>query len=448
MAYRLCTGLHEGARMVPFSMKTGDTARRTGNRILEYWRMLGPGLVTGAADDDPSGIATYSQAGAAYGLQLIWMALFTLPMAIVVQEMCARIGLVTGRGLGENIRRVFPKPVIYACMALLFAANTFNIAADISAMAGGIQLLIPGLNSIVIILTFALLSLALQIFLSYPLYARYLKVLALVLLSYVATGLIVHLDWGQVLAHTIIPSITFSKDQIFLVCAILGTTISPYLFFWQTSQEVEEEVEEGRTSIRSRKGSSDAEIRAMRVDVVSGMFVSELVMFFIIAVCAATLFTHGITNIQTAADAAAALRPLAGEWAYLLFSLGIIGTGLLSIPVLTGSSAYALSEAFHWHEGLSKKMRQAHGFYGIIIVSMAVAIAIDLMGIDPIKALIWSAVGNGIVAPVILFFIMWIASDKKTMGSRANKPSTSIIGWLITGLMAAAGVAAIVSIFA
>src|SRR5665213_1328732 len=344
--------------MAPPAMKKGEQKKnRTGNRILAYWRMLGPGLVTGAADDDPSGIATYSQTGAAYGLQLIWMALFTLPMAIIVQEMCARIGLVTGRGLGENIRRAFPKPILYICMVLLFAANTFNIAADISAMAGGIQLLVPGLNFVFIVVAFAVLCLGLQIFLSYPLYSRYLKILALVLLSYVATGLIIHLNWGDVLSHTVLPSITFSKDQIFLVCAILGTTISPYLFFWQTSQEVEEDIEKGRTTVQKRKGSSDAEIRSMRVDVISGMFVSELVMFFIIAVCASTLFTHGITTIQTAAQAAAALRPLAGDWAYLLFALGIIGTGLLSIPVLAGSSAYALAETFHWHEGLSKKLK-------------------------------------------------------------------------------------------
>jgi NRAMP (natural resistance-associated macrophage protein)-like metal ion transporter len=417
-------------------------------RIERYWRMLGPGLVTGAADDDPSGIATYSQMGAAYGLQLIWMSLFTLPMAIVVQEMCARIGLETGRGLAENIRRSFPKSVLYLCMALLFAANTFNIAADISAMAGGVQLLVPGLNFVAVVIAFALLCLGLQIFLSYPLYARFLKILALILLSYVATGLIIHLDWPDVLRHTLIPSITFSRNQIFLICAILGTTISPYLFFWQTSQEVEEEVEKGETSIKARKGSTDGDIRSMRVDVMSGMFVSELVMFFIIAVCASTLFTHGVTTIQTAADAATALRPLAGEWAYLLFALGIIGTGMLSIPVLAGASAYAVAETFHWHEGLSKKMRQAEGFYGVIIISMIVAVAIDLLGINPISALIWSAVGNGIAAPVILFFIMRLAGSKQVMGKRANNRYTSLVGWLITGLMGVAGVAAIVSLFA
>lgn len=416
-------------------------------RIGRYWGLLGPGLVSGAADDDPSGIATYSQTGSAYGFQLLWMSLFSFPMAFAVQEMCARIGMVTGRGLAENIRRTFPKPILYTCMVLLFAANTFNIAADISAMAGSIQLLVPGINFVAMMLAFTLVSLFLQIFLSYPLYARYLKFLALVLLSYVVTGLIIHMDWGAALTHTLIPSMTFSKDQIFLVCGILGTTISPYLFFWQASQEIEEEEEHGHTTLRSRRGSSDLEIRNMRIDVVTGMFFSELVMFFIIAVCAMTLFTHGITNIKTAADAAAALRPLAGDGAYLLFAIGVIGVGLLSIPVLAGSSAYAISEAFHWHEGLSKKMRQAGGFYGVIILSMIVAIGIDLVGIDPIKALIWSAVGNGVVAPVILFFIMRMTDDKRIMGHRTNSRLGSAFGWIITSIMAVAGVAAIASFF-
>jgi len=422
-------------------------SRRIEEKFKRYWRVLGPGLVTGAADDDPSGIATYSQTGAAYGFQLLWMALFTLPIAIVVQEMCARIGLVTGRGLAENIRRAFPKPLLYLAMVLLFAANTFNIAADISAMAGSVRLLWPSASSLAFVIAFALASLGLQIFLSYPLYSQYLKVLALALLSYVAAGFIVHLDWGVVLMHTVIPSITFSKSQIFILCAILGTTISPYLFFWQASQEVEEDIEHGRTSLRARRGSSPAEISNMRVDVISGMFFSELVMFFIIAVCASTLFAHGITNITTASDAAAALRPLAGEWAYLLFALGIIGTGLLSIPVLAGASAYAIAETFHWHEGLSNKMRQAEGFYGVIIVSILVAVGIDLVGIDPIKALIWSAVGNGIVAPVILCFIVILASSKKVMGNHTNARSTTVVSWLIVGMMAVAGVAALWSLF-
>jgi NRAMP (natural resistance-associated macrophage protein)-like metal ion transporter len=417
------------------------------NKIKSYWRLLGPGLVTGAADDDPSGIATYSQTGAQYGLQLIWMALFTLPLAYVVQEICARLGMVTGRGLGENIRRGYAKPVLYVCITLLFAANTFNIGADIAAMAGGIQLLIPAANTLALVIAFALLSLWLQIYLSYPLYARYLKFLALVLLSYVATGFLVHLDWKDVAIHTFIPSLAFSKDQVFLVCAILGTTISPYLFFWQSSQEVEEEEEKGRSTVDMRRGASNQELKEMRIDVFAGMFVSELVMFFIIAVCAATLFAHGVTDIQTAADAARALRPLAGAWAELFFAVGIIGTGLLSVPVLAGASAYAIAETFQWEEGLSKKWYQARGFYAVIIVSMLAAVGINILGIDPIKALLYSAVGNGIVAPVILFFVMRLSSDVEVMGGNVNGRSTTVTGWLITVLMALSSIGTLIYLF-
>ncbi|MDB5238572.1 MAG: natural resistance-associated macrophage protein [Candidatus Kaiserbacteria bacterium] len=420
---------------------------RVANKLKSYWKILGPGLVTGAADDDPSGIATYSQTGAQYGLQLVWMALFTLPLAYVVQEICARIGMVTGEGLGDNIRKTYARPVVYACMILLFAANTFNIGADISAMASGVQLLVPQLNTLVLIFAFALLCLWLQVYLSYPLYSRYLKILALVLLSYIVTGFLVHLNWKDVAFHTVVPALSFSKDQIILVCAILGTTISPYLFFWQSSQEVEEEKEEGRETVAQRKGATAKELKDMRIDVAAGMFISELVMFFIIAVCAATLFAHGVTNIQTAADAAKALRPLAGAWAELLFAVGIIGTGLLSVPVLAGASAYAIAEAFRWREGLAKKFGQAQGFYMVIVVSMLAAVAIDILGIDPIKALLYSAVGNGIVAPVVLFFIMRISSDKKIMGTNANRPMTQVVGWGITAIMAAASITTLIFLF-
>ncbi len=414
-------------------------------KLSHYWQLLGPGLVSGAADDDPSGIATYSQTGARYGLQLLWLSLYTLPMAIVVQEMCARIGIVTGRGLTENIRLQYPKWVLYMSISLVFAANTFNIAADIAAMAAGIELLIPGISIMASVVAFALVSLALQIFLSYPLYSRYLKFLALVLLSYIATGFLVHLNWVDVLYRTIVPTIVFSKDQLFLICAILGTTISPYLFFWQSSQEVEEEIGKGRVTIAARKGASKSDISDMRIDVVSGMFISELVMFFIIAVCAATLFTQGNINIDTAADAATALRPLAGDWAYFLFAIGIIGTGLLSVPVLAGASAYAVAETFHWHEGLSKRMRKAQGFYLVIIISMVIAIIINMLHINPIKTLIYSAVANGIVAPIILFFVMSMSSNKKIMGAHVNALSTNIIGWLIVIVMGRAGLAAVAS---
>ncbi len=420
---------------------------RLRNRLTRYWRLLGPGLVTGAADDDPSGIATYSQTGAQYGLQLIWMSLFILPMAVVVQEMCARIGMVTGRGLGENIRREYPRSILYLCVVLLLGANTFNIAADIGAMAKAVQLLVPALGFPFLVSMFVVLSIVLQVFTSYKTYARYLKYLSLVLLAYVVTGFLVRLDWGAVLMHTLIPTIVFSKDQIFLICAIMGTTISPYCFFWQSSQEIEEEIEGGRSTLESREGSSDVEIRDMRIDVWSGMFFSEIIMFFIIAVCAGTLFAHGETNIQTAADAAAALRPLAGDWAYLLFAVGIIGIGLLSIPVLAGSSAYAVAETFSWREGLYNKPREAYAFYAVIVASMLIALTLNFVGIDPIKALIYSAVANGIVSPVMLFFIVRLSNNVEVMGERVNRTSTNVIAWFITGVMGLAGIAAIVSLF-
>lgn len=415
--------------------------------MRRYWTMLGPGLVTGAADDDPSGIATYSQAGALYELQLIWLSLYTLPLTIVIQEMCARIGMVSGRGLAENIRREYPKPVLYICVVLLLAANTFNIGADLGAMAASVQLFSPVVDFTLIVVMFALFSMLLQIFTPYRIYARYLKYLALVLLSYVATGLIIGLDWRAVLTHTIIPSISFSKESIFLICAVLGTTISPYLFFWQSSQEVEEEIKGGHATLQARAGATATDIRDMRIDVWSGMFISNLVMFFIIAVCASTLFAHGIGGIETVADAAAALRPLAGDWATILFALGIIGTGMLSIPVLAGANGYALAETFHWHEGLYRKFRGAHGFYLTIAASMIVALALNFTGIDPIKALIYSAVANGIVSPVVLYFIVRISSDAKIMGVHVNGRMIHVIGWSTVIIMAVAGISVIASFF-
>jgi len=415
--------------------------------VKRYWQMLGPGLVTGAADDDPSGVATYSQTGALYGLQLIWLSLYTLPLTIVIQEMCARIGMVSGRGLAENIRREYSKPVLYVLVALLLGANTFNIGADLGAMAASVQLLSPAFNFALAVLGFAIFSTALQIFTPYRLYARYLKYLALVLLSYVATGLIVGLDWGEVLARTIVPSMEFSKNSIYIICAVLGTTISPYLFFWQTSQEVEEEIKDGHVTLRAREGATDTDIRDMRIDVWSGMFISNIVMFFIIAVCAATLFAHGVTGINTAAEAAAALKPLAGDWASVLFAFGIIGTGLLSIPVFAGANGYALAETFHWHEGLYKDLRSALGFYVTIAASMVVALGLNFVGIDPIKALIYSAVANGIVSPIILFFIVRLSSDPKIMGHRVNGRAVNIIGWFTVVVMAVAGIATIISLF-
>lgn len=413
------------------------------NKPLRYWNDLGPGLTTGASDDDPSGIATYSQAGAQYGFQLLWLAGFTFPLMAVVQEMCARLGLVTGRGLAANIRRHYPKWVLYACTFLLFTANTLNIGADLGAMAKATQLLVPQWNFFWLIIFFTFISLGLQIFIPYGRYAKYLKYLALILLAYVLSALMTNLDWGRVLSNAVIPSITFSKEQIILICAILGTTISPYLFFWQTSQEVEEEIMKGKITIQLREGTTDGEVRKMRKDVWSGMFLSNFVMFFIIAATAATLFSNGITNITTAADAARALRPLAGEQAYLLFALGIIGAGLLAVPVLAGSASYAISESFGWKFGLHRLLKEAYSFYGVIIFSMIIGLLINFIGFDPIKALIYSAVANGLVAPIMLVLIVLMSSNKKIMGEKVNHPLTTGLGWFITGVMTLASLATV-----
>jgi NRAMP (natural resistance-associated macrophage protein)-like metal ion transporter len=412
-----------------------------------FWRSLGPGLITGAADDDPSGIATYSQTGAQYGFQLLWFAGFTFPLMAVVQEMCARIGLTTGRGLAGNIRINYPKWVLYSCALLLFIANTLNIGANVGAMAAAVQLLQPNIHFGLAVVGFTLFCMLLQIFTPYEQYAKYLKYLVLVLFSYVITAFLVNIDIKELLFHTFVPSITFDKDQLFLITAILGTTISPFLFFWQTSHEVEEEILHGKTSLRLREGTTNKEIRKMRFDVWVGMFVSNAVMYFIIATCAAVLYSNGVNNIETAADAAAALQPLAGDYAFWLFSFGIIGMGLLSIPVLAGSAAYTVAESFNWKSGLYRKLHQARAFYGIIILSMLIGMFINFIGIDPIKMLIYSAVVNGLVAPVILFLIVQMTSNKRVVKERVNHPFVAALGWYTTGLMALCGVATIISFF-
>ncbi len=413
----------------------------------DYWHTLGPGLTTGASDDDPSGIATYSQAGARYGFQLSWLALFTFPLMGVVQEMCARIGLVTGRGLAANIRIFYSKKVLYAAATFLFVANTFNIGADLGAMAQAAQLLAPEVNFYVFLIGFALISVLLQIFTTYARYARYLKYLALVLFSYMLSALSVRLDWHALLTATIVPSIEFSREQILLLCAILGTTISPYLFFWQTSQEVEEEILKGEKTIAARQRSvTPKEISRMRTDVWSGMFISNLVMFFIIAACAATLFASGVTNIETAADAAAALKPIAGNAAYWFFALGIIGTGMLAIPVLAGASSYALAESFGWRQGLYRTLDQAKAFYGVIIIAMVLGVLMNMTGIDPVKALIYSAVLNGVIAAPILALIVRLSSSKRVMGDYKNARWRTAVGWLTVALMAVSGIAALATL--
>lgn len=416
-------------------------------KTKDYWHMLGPGLTTGASDDDPSGIATYSQTGAQFGYQFLWLSAWTFPLMAMVQEMCARIGLVTGRGLAHNIRVFFSKRVLHMCTILLFAANTFNIGANLGAMAKAVQLLQPQFNFAALVIGFALFSLLLQIFTPYVRYAKYLKWLALILLSYILSSLLANLDWGDIAKHAVIPDFSFTKEHIFILCAILGTTISPYLFFWQTSQEVEEQILQGKTTVHQRRGFTDPkDVKSMRIDVWSGMFLSNIVMFFIIAACGGILFPNGITEITSAAQAAEALRPFAGDATYFLFAIGIIGTGLLAIPVLAGSSSYALAESFGWKEGLYRNLQQAYAFYGVIIISMLVGLGINFIGIDPIKALIYAAIGNGLVAPIILFMIVLISSNKKVMGRWRNRPFVTFIGWVVFGLMAIAGVATIAAL--
>ncbi len=410
-----------------------------------YWNMLGPGITTGASDDDPSGIATYSQTGAQYGFQFLWLAPLTFPLMAVVQEMCARIGLASGRGLAANLRKFFPRWVLLLVTSLLFIANAFNIGADLGAMAEATRLLFPQVPTWVFLVFFTFLSLLLQIYASYERYARYLKWMALVLLAYVvAVFLVPSINWSDVAASTVIPHIKFEKEQIILVTAILGTTISPYLFFWQTSQEVEEDILAGQTTLKERQQSTSKEvIHRMRIDVWSGMFLSNLVMFFIILLCGAVLHTSGLTHITTAAEAAAALKPLGGSNASLLFTFGIVGTGLLAVPVLAGSSSYALAETFGWKEGLYRSLNQAYSFYGILIISMLIGLGANFIGIDPVDALIASAVVNALVAPLVLIPIVLLSANRRVMGQWVNSKVTSVVGWFVVAIMVLAGGGAI-----
>ncbi|MBP7805098.1 MAG: divalent metal cation transporter [Candidatus Pacebacteria bacterium] len=417
-------------------------------RAEKYWHTLGPGLITGASDDDPSGIATYSQAGARYGFQMLWMSWFTFPLISVIQEMCARIGLVTGHGLAANIRRHYSKRTLYVITTLLFVANTFNIGADLGAMAKGAQLVVPKMNFALLVIGFGVICLVLQIFTTYANYAKYLKYLAFVLLAYIASALMSHLDWALVWKGIVAPTLTWGKDQIFMICAVLGTTISPYLFFWQTSQEVEEQnLQNGEEEKKWHQNVSGEQLSNLKTDVWSGMFFSNLVMFFIMAACAGTLFSNGITNIETAADAALALRPFAGNFAYILFAIGIVGTGMLAIPVLAGSTSYAITESFGWKHGLYRKLKDGYAFYGVIIVSVICGILLNFIGLDPIKALIYSAFANALIAPIIIVFILGLSSNKTVMGPHANKKSANWIGWFTAILMGVSGIAAIWALF-
>jgi Mn2+/Fe2+ NRAMP family transporter len=397
------------------------------------WR-LGPGLITGAADDDPSGIATYSQAGAQFGLNMLWTMPLAYPLMAAIQSMCAQIGRVTGNGLAANIKAAFPPIVLKAAVLLLLIANTLNIAADVAAM-GEVAELVSGLDRHLMTAAFVVLTLLLQIYVPYHRYVFFLKWLTLSLLAYAAVLFTVHVPWGEVALRTVWPKLTLNANAAATVVGVFGTTISPYLFFWQASQEVEDMRAKKAASLLQKPAAAAAELRRIRWDTWSGMFLSDLTAFFIILATAVTLHVSGVTNIETAAQAASALRPLAGDFAFILFAVGILGVGLIGVPVLAGSAAYALAEAMDWKSGLERKPAKARGFYGVIAVSVLAGLFIQYSPISPMKALFWSAVINGVVAVPLMAVIILIATRKSVMGAFTVSLPIAILGWVATGVM-------------
>ncbi|APC15996.1 iron transporter [Pseudomonas frederiksbergensis] len=406
-----------------------------------WLKKLGPGLITGAADDDPSGIATYSQAGAQFGLNTLWTLLLTFPLMVGIQIISAKIGRVSGHGLATNIRRHYSKPFLLSIVGLLLIANTVNIAADVAAMGSATKLLIGGPSHFYAV-GFGVVSLLLQMFIPYSRYVRVLKWLTLVLLAYVGIIFAVQIPWGKVALQTVWPHLSWKPEYITMVVAIFGTTISPYLFFWQASQEVEEmEARPDARSLIEAPEQAKVNFRRIRTDTIIGMAFSNIIAFFIMLTTAVTLHMHGMTDIQTSAQAASALRPIAGEFAFWLFSAGIIGTGLLAIPVLAGSAAYAMAGAFQWKNSLADEPKTAKGFYGVIAAATLLGVLLCFAPIDPIKALLWSAVINCVMAVPIMFTMMFMASRKDIMGNFVIRPSLRLLGWSCSLAMALAVVA-------
>jgi NRAMP (natural resistance-associated macrophage protein)-like metal ion transporter len=397
-------------------------SRRRGR--LTIFRHLGPGLITGAADDDPSGIGTYSQLGARFGLSMLWTVPVSLPLAAAVEELAGRLGLAGREGLGSLIKQYFPRPILYGAALLVTAANTFNVGADLGAMVASLRLVIP-IPFLPLLITITAVLLVLEVFVQYHQYARLLRLLTLSLFAYIGVLAVVHVDWPAVAANLVIPHLSAGKAYLGGLVAIFGTTISPYLMFWQCSEEVEEAADKKRPV----KRVSAQAMRGMRLDIVAGMAAAVSVMFSILVVTASTLHTRGITDIETADQAAQALKPLAGDFAGLLFALGIVGTGALAVPVLAGATGYALAEAFSWSEGLSKTFQQARGFYLVIIGSMCVGLLINLVGIPPIKALLYAAILNGLAAPPLIFLMLMLGNNKKLVrGFRSGWLSNLLVG--------------------
>jgi NRAMP (natural resistance-associated macrophage protein)-like metal ion transporter len=423
------------------------TIEAEGNPIRRVLKVLGPGFISGAADDDPSGIGTYATAGASLGFATLWTALLTFPLMAAVQFVCAKIGMVTGAGLAGVLRRHYPRRVLYGAVIALFVANTINVGADLAAVAAAINLLTPALPIAPLVLPIALGILALQLFGSYRLIARVFKWLTLALFAYIGSAFLARPDWAEVLSATFIPTIRLDHTFLLTLVAILGTTISPYLFFWQATQEVEEEVGMGRTQLWRRRGATDPELRYAALDVNVGMAFSVLVMYFIMLASGATLHEAGKTDIKSATDAAEALRPLAGDLSSILLAVGLIGSGVLAVPVLSCSAAYALSEAFGWKYGLDRNPAKAKQFYAVIAAATVVGVGIDYLGIDPIDALFFTAVINGFVAPPLLVMIMLVGNNKKIMGKRTNGRLTNVLGWGAAAIMfLAAGVLLVTSL--
>lgn len=412
----------------------------TPRRFRRFFGRLGPGLITGAADDDPSGISTYSVTGAAFGYAPLWTALFSFPLMTAVQMMCARLGMVTGQGLAGVIRITYSKWILWGACTLLVVANTVNIGADLGGM-GSVTEMVTGVSRLVLTPLYAVILASFLVWSSYNVVARIFKWLTLILFAYLLAALLARPDWHAVLRATFIPHVERSAEYWATLVGIFGTTISPYLFFWQASQEVEEEREQGKLTVEQRKGASDAELNKSRVDVISGMFFSNLIMYFIILATASTLHAHGKTNIETAQDAAEALRPLAGNGAYWLFSLGLIGAGMLGVPVLAGSSAYAISEAASWRCSLADSPHLSRGFYGVIAAGLLLGLALDYAGFNAVSMLFWTAVLNGVLAPPLVVLVLLLSNNPKIMGERSNPAWMNVLGWITVAVMTGASVA-------
>jgi NRAMP (natural resistance-associated macrophage protein)-like metal ion transporter len=401
---------------------------------------LGPGLITGAADDDPSGIATYSQVGAQFGFGLLWVMLFSYPLMCGIQEISGHIGRITGRGIAGNLRRYYHPAILYVLIILMLVANIINLGADIGAMGDALKLLIGG-SSIVYAALLTIISAVLETVMPYERYAKALKWMCLVLFAYVGTVFVVHIPWSLALRATFLPSLRLNITLVTSLVAVLGTTISPYLFFWQAQEEVEiEKANPKEHPLTERPRHASSQLHRIRVDTYWGMAFSNIVAYFIMLTTGATLHMHGVTNIETSSQAAEALRPIAGQFAFLLFALGIVGTGLLALPVFAGSAAYAVGEAFQWKVGLNKSPIRAKGFYGILVASFFIGLSLNFFHLNPIKALFWSAVINGIVAVPIMFLMMHMGQNSKVMGQFTLGRTDKVLGWAATLVMTAAAI--------